>query len=134
MNRITIIATATLAAACSSALAQMGPNLDLSWNTMDSGGGASAGGTFEISGTVGQHDAGPVMTGGGFELSGGFWPGVADACYPDCNGAGGLTIADFACFQAKFAAADPYADCNASGSLTIADFGCFQSRFAAGCP
>ncbi len=27
-----------------------------------------------------------------------------------------------------------YADCNASGTLTIADFGCFQSKFAQGCP
>ncbi len=59
---------------------------------------------------------------------------VLDACYPDCNESGGLTIADFACFQTKFAASDPYADCNASGSLTIADFACFQAKFAAGCP
>ncbi len=57
-----------------------------------------------------------------------------DTCYPDCNASGSLTIADFGCFQSKFAAADPYADCNQSGSLTIADFGCFQSQFAAGCP
>ncbi len=55
-------------------------------------------------------------------------------CYADCNQAGGLTIADFGCFQSRFAAGDPYADCNASGTLTIADFGCFQSKFAAGCP
>ncbi len=61
------------------------------------------------------------------------WVGC-DTCYPDCNGSGGLTIADFGCFQAKFAGGDPYADCNSSGTLTIADFGCFQSKFASGCP
>ncbi len=55
-------------------------------------------------------------------------------CYPDCNNSGTLTIADFGCFQAAFAAGDPYADCNNSGTLTIADFGCFQAAFAAGCP
>ncbi len=55
-------------------------------------------------------------------------------CYPDCNGVGGLTIADFGCFQTRFVAQDPYADCNGVGGLTIADFGCFQTQFVAGCP
>ncbi len=55
-------------------------------------------------------------------------------CYADCNGVGGLTVADFACFQTKFVAGDPYADCNGVGGLTIADFGCFQTEFVAGCP
>jgi hypothetical protein len=59
---------------------------------------------------------------------------TCQACYPDCNASGGLTIADFACFQAKFAGADPYADCNGDSMLTIADFGCFQSEFVASCP
>ncbi len=60
--------------------------------------------------------------------------GLAIDCYPDCNQSGTLTIADFGCFQAAFAAGNMYADCNASGTLTIADFGCFQAAFAAGCP
>jgi hypothetical protein len=55
-------------------------------------------------------------------------------CYADCNNSGNLTIADFGCFQAAFAAGNMYADCNASGTLTIADFGCFQAEFAEGCP
>ncbi len=59
---------------------------------------------------------------------------IIDTCYPDCNGVGGLTIADFGCFQTKFVAGDPYADCNGVGGLTIADFGCFQTKFVAGCP
>ncbi len=60
--------------------------------------------------------------------------GDGNTCYPDCNGVGGLTIADFGCFQTKFVAGDPYADCNGVGGLTIADFGCFQTKFVAGCP
>ncbi len=59
---------------------------------------------------------------------------VETGCYADCNGVGGLTIADFACFQTQFVAGDPYADCNGTGGLTIADFACFQTKFVAGCP
>lgn len=40
--------------------------------TVDSGGVTSAGGTFEVTGTLGQPDAGE-MSGGSFALSGGFW-------------------------------------------------------------
>jgi hypothetical protein len=50
------------------------PTID--WYTIDGGGGTSTGGTFELSGTIGQPDAG-VMTGGTFELSGGYWTAVA---------------------------------------------------------
>ena len=58
----------------------------------------------------------------------------SDACYPDCNTDGAITVADFGCFQTMFVAADPHADCNADGALTVADFGCFQTEFVAGCP
>ncbi len=79
----------------------------------------------------------PQQTGGGFTD---FYIGGMQIvpepypCYADCNGVGGLTIADFGCFQTKFVAGDPYADCNGTGGLTIADFGCFQTKFVAGCP
>ncbi len=56
-------------------------------------------------------------------------------CYPDCNQSGGLSIADFICFQAEYVAGNlAYADCNQSGSLSIADFICFQAEYVAGCP
>jgi hypothetical protein len=40
-----------------------------------SGSGSSSGGTFEISGTIGQADADPLQpsTGGNFAITGGFW-------------------------------------------------------------
>ncbi len=60
--------------------------------------------------------------------------GCPPTCYADCNGVGGLTVADFACFQTRFVAGDPYADCNGVGGLTVADFACFQTKFVAGCP
>ena len=45
----------------------------IDWFTIDGGGGTSAGGVYSISGTIGQPDAGPTMTGGNFTLTGGFW-------------------------------------------------------------
>ena len=50
-------------------------------HTVDGGGGTSSGGNFEIQGTIGQPDADPLQpsTGGGFEVTGGFWPGLAPA-------------------------------------------------------
>jgi hypothetical protein len=55
-------------------------------------------------------------------------------CYPDCNSDGVLNLADFGCFQTRFALGDPYADCNTDGVTNLADFGCFQTQFAFGCP
>ncbi len=48
----------------------------LDWWTVDGGGAMfSTGGAFELSGTIGQPDAQPqpVMAGGSFTLTGGFW-------------------------------------------------------------
>ncbi len=44
----------------------------IDWYTMDSGGGTSAGGGYELSGTIGQPDVGR-STGGDYELVAGFW-------------------------------------------------------------
>lgn len=52
--------------------AQSGDGFDLSWSTIDGGGGTSIGGNYSLSGTVGQADAG-VQSGGGYTLAGGFW-------------------------------------------------------------
>ena len=62
-----------------------GGDFDLSWHTIDGGGGGSStGGGFELAGTIGQHDAGPAMTGGKFTLIGGFWAGVGSAPGEPC--------------------------------------------------
>ena len=47
---------------------------ELSWSTIDGGGGTSAGGTYSLSGTIGQPDA-AWSASGDYELLGGFWPG-----------------------------------------------------------
>ena len=48
-------------------------NYSIDWYKVAGGGGTSTGGTYQVSGTIGQHDAGGPMTGGGYSLSGGFW-------------------------------------------------------------
>jgi len=60
----------------SSAPAQTGGPYQLSWSTIDGGGGTSAGGSYKLTGTIGQPDA-YWISGGIYELLGGFWPGVS---------------------------------------------------------
>ena len=121
-----------IGAAVAAGTALAGPT-QISWYTLDGGGGTSTGGTMQLSGTIGQADAG-VLSGGPFSLYGGFWPGPTDSCYADCNADGLLTVADFGCFQTKFVLGNLYADCNGDGALSVADFGCFQTKFVLGCP
>jgi hypothetical protein len=52
--------------------AQSGGSYDLSWSTLDGGGGTSRSGSYTLSSTIGQLDAGS-MGGGNYTLSGGFW-------------------------------------------------------------
>ena len=54
------------------ALAQTGGGYDLTWSTIDGGGGTSTGGAYSLSGTIGQPDAGN-LSGGVYTLNGGFW-------------------------------------------------------------
>jgi hypothetical protein len=58
------------------------------------------------------------------------------SCQANCDGSTTppvLNVADFVCFQSRFAAGEPYADCDRSGALNVLDFVCFQTLFAAGC-
>jgi hypothetical protein len=54
-----------------------GATYEINWYTVDGGGGASAGGGYTLTGTVGQPDAG-TMSGGNFSLQGGFWSGAGE--------------------------------------------------------
>lgn len=45
----------------------------ISWYKIAGGGGTSSGGNYQISGTIGQHDAGGPMSGGNYSITGGFW-------------------------------------------------------------
>ncbi len=65
-----------LTIAVTSISAQSGGGYDLTWSTIDNGGGSSSGGDYSLSGTIGQPDAG-TLSGGGYTLNGGFWAGGA---------------------------------------------------------
>jgi hypothetical protein len=63
------------------ALAVIAPSVraqsySIDWFTIDGGGGTSTGGVYQVSGTIGQPDAGK-MSGGSYTLDGGFWGIIA---------------------------------------------------------
>ncbi len=112
-------------------------DFEIDWHTIDGGGGYSAGGDFDLEGTIGQHDAGPSagpMTGGDFALTGGFWP-VANVCpcLGDMNGDGvkdGLDIQQFAdCIIAGGSCS--CADVDAMGGVSIDDVTAFVNGLLA---
>jgi hypothetical protein len=46
---------------------------EISWSTIDGGAYTSTGGSYALSGTIGQPDAGATLSGGIYALAGGFW-------------------------------------------------------------
>ncbi len=99
---------------------------DLSWHTIDGGGGSLTSDGFELCGTVGQPDAAGPMTGGGFELTGGFWAGAAsiETCPADIapapGGDGVVGINDFLALLQAWGT--PGADIDGDGDTGITDF------------
>jgi len=45
----------------------------IDWHTIAGGGGSGTGGNYQVSGTIGQHDASGTLNGGQYSLTGGFW-------------------------------------------------------------
>ena len=64
------LAVATALCVTTDAMAQ---SYSIDWHKVAGGGGTSTGGTYQVSGTIGQPDAGTPMTGGNYSLTGGFW-------------------------------------------------------------
>jgi hypothetical protein len=48
----------------------------VNWWSVDGGGGTSQGGDYAVSGTIGQPDTSPLMSGDDFTIVGGFWGGA----------------------------------------------------------
>ena len=121
-------------AATSTLLAFAGePAFEIDRSTIDGGGGMrSMGGPFELSGTIGQHDAG-VMSGGDFELTGGFWFALSPT---DCNEDGAVDLMDYFVFSAcldgpdgdVLAGCECY-DVDHSGTVDLRDFAVAQENF-----
>jgi hypothetical protein len=56
--------------------AALGQSYSIESYVVAGGGGTSSGGQYTLSGTVGQPSAGAVLSGGAYQLQGGFWPGL----------------------------------------------------------
>ena len=125
--------------------AWFGGDFDLSWYSIDGGGGSSStGGDFELSGTIGQPDAGE-MSGGDFTLAGGFWPGASGSsgggctrdpewiCDGDTDGDGQVNPVDSGLVQAAFGSTDEadlcQYDVDCDGQINPVDSGIVQSLF-----
>ena len=117
-----------------------GGGLAIDWHTIDGGGEMTmTGGTLELSGTLGQADAGAAMTGGALSLSGGFWVVAGGPCSGRCgdlDGSGGnVTLVDFASFALCFnkgLVANPQCVCSdldGDGSVNLVDFATFSLAF-----
>ena len=110
------------------------PEFEMSRSTIDGGGEMrSTGDDFELSGSIGQPDAG-TMTGGGFELAGGFWFGLAPA---DCNEDGLVSLFDHETFTSCLLGPSggigtgscPCFDVDRDGDITLNDYARLQAGF-----
>jgi hypothetical protein len=70
---------AAVLAACALCSAQ---EASVNWWKVSAGGGVSAAGSVSLQGTIGQPDAGPMMSGGNASVQGGFWSFAAVAAPP----------------------------------------------------
>ncbi len=87
-----VLSTTDASDAPASTALQGGP-YSIDSNTIDGGGGGSSGGTYVLTGTIGQFDADPLQpsSGGSYALTGGFWPGLAfSSAQPDLIFANGF--------------------------------------------
>jgi hypothetical protein len=69
----TILATSLALPLWLFALAAHAQSFSIDWYKIAGGGGSSTGATYQVTGTIGQPDAGGAMTGGSYSLTGGFW-------------------------------------------------------------
>ena len=111
------IALATLIAATAHAAGTP----DLTWHSMDGGGGTSTGGGWSLAGTIAQCDAGDVAVGGAFVFEGGFWPGITggETCPADLDGDGLIGPADLAIVLGGWST--PQADLDGDGTTGSTD-------------
>ena len=118
-----------------SAIAGIEPQaFEIARSTIDSGGVMrSVGGDFEMSSTIGQPDAGK-MSGGDFELAGGFWFALPPT---DCNDDGIVSLLDHETFTACLSGPDggidaspcPCFDVDGDGDITLSDYAILQRGF-----
>ena len=111
------------------------PALEINRFSIDAGGTVAAvGGGFELSGTIGQPDAG-VLSGGDFTLAGGFW---FEEPPSDCNSTGNVDLFDYGDLEACLAdpgdgLVAPFCACfdfDTDQDVDLEDVGAFQRFFS----
>jgi hypothetical protein len=112
-----------LVVVCSTA-GQGGGPYEISWYTIDGGGGTSAGGPYVLTGTIGQPDA-AYSAGGQYEVLGGFWPGG-----PLCI----VEFDDFARFAEYWLESSEGADLNKDLALDFLDVQVLADYWLTYCP
>jgi len=128
--RIAKNTTVVLALIAGLAAAQM----QIARSTIDGGGVIhSVGGSFELSGTIGQADAG-TLSGGAFRLTGGFWFELAPT---DCNEDGAVNLFDHSTFTECLTGPNndllsgcECFDVDLSGAVDLRDFAMAQIEFS----
>jgi len=102
--------------------------------TIDGGGAMfCSGGEFELSGTIGQPDAG-TMASATFDVAGGFWFPLTPG---DCNGDGGVNLFDYSDYVACVTGPNrpvgdtpcPCFDRDGDRDVDLADFAGLQGAF-----
>ncbi len=73
---ILLVAVTVSAQSGDEALPALNTAYELTWWTVDGGGGVDTVDKYTLDGTIGQADAGPVLNSGDHSLAGGFWNGV----------------------------------------------------------
>ncbi|GMV25675.1 MAG: hypothetical protein AMXMBFR58_17060 [Phycisphaerae bacterium] len=108
--------------------------LSISWFSIDAGGSAAvSAGAITIGSTIGQHDAGTLVSGGA-AVVGGFWAvDVTLPCPADYDGTGFVDTDDFTAFVIDFEAGVDQADFDGTGFVDTDDFTAFVLAFEAGC-
>jgi len=97
---------------------------EIIWNTIDGGGGQSSGGSYVLTGTIGQPDA-DWSSAGSYELLGGFWPG-GPLCF--------VQFDDFARFADYWLIADPSGDLDGDSDIDFGDLGSLADYWLSHCP
>ncbi len=117
---------------CGAAAGSIAAEFELSWYSMDAGGVMrSTGGAFELSGTIGQPDAGK-MSGGDLQLNGGFWFELPPG---DCDEDGVVNLVDHESFTQCLGGPDGGVlsgcecfDADSSGEVDLRDFAAITNR------
>jgi hypothetical protein len=97
---------------------------ELTWSTIDGGGGTSRGGPYVLTGTIGQPDAGHSVA-GGYELLSGFWPGGL-LCF--------VAFDDFVLFAELWLIDDLTADLDSDEDIDFADLQLLTDYWLLDCP